>query len=201
MKLLRDNLMLWTAGQDGDITIPGMPDGAVAASSTGSAAPPAGCEAELATAELEHGLEAPSRTSGVARRNRARTRAGAVTSASSPALEQSPGGRGIELRIDNRYVGWLKGRKGKVVRDLQARSGTRIDVDQGRPGLCTATVKIFGDARGTARARALVAAELHKVSPQAAVRIVGGGRDAAPRAAGCGRKAKQSHGRPAGGEP
>jgi len=97
-----------------------------------------------------------------------------VMDQSGEQLDGNFEGRKIEIKIDSQYVGWLKGPKGKVVQDLQVRSGTRIDVDQSKPELGTATVKIFGDEQGTQQARALIAAELNKVSPEVAAQINGG---------------------------
>merc|ERR1719464_1058401 len=86
--------------------------------------------------------------------------------------EPSFPGMKAEFRIDVQYVGWVKGPRGKVVQDIQVKSGTRIDVDQSTPDLGYATVKVFGTLSGTQQARALIAAELSKISPEAAGQIV-----------------------------
>lgn len=78
-----------------------------------------------------------------------------------------------ELRIDVQYVGWVKGPRGKVVQDIQVRSGTRVDVDQTSKELGFATVKIFGTHEGVQAARRLIAAELSKISPDVATSIDG----------------------------
>eukprot|EP00415_Alexandrium_ostenfeldii_P004958 UN4958 len=64
-----------------------------------------------------------------------------VMDQSGEVLDASFGGCKIEFQIDSQYVGWLKGPRGKVVQDLQLRSGTRIDVDQSNPHLGYATVR------------------------------------------------------------
>uniref|UniRef100_A0A7S1LCZ0 K Homology domain-containing protein n=1 Tax=Alexandrium catenella TaxID=2925 RepID=A0A7S1LCZ0_ALECA len=91
-----------------------------------------------------------------------------VMEQSGEVLDPTFPGRREELRIDGQYIGWLKGPKGKVVQDLQIRSATRIEVDQTNPQLGYATVKIFGTVEGILQARELIAAELSKVSPEAA---------------------------------
>jgi len=94
-----------------------------------------------------------------------------VMEQSGEVLDPTFPGRKEELRIDGQYIGWLKGPKGKVVQDLQIRSATRIEVDQTNPQLGYATVKIFGTVEGILQARELIAAELSKVSPEAAASI------------------------------
>jgi len=92
----------------------------------------------------------------------------------------------VDFRIDQQYVGWIKGPRGKVVQDIQCKSGTRIDVDQRGPDPKVAIVKFFGTAEGTAHARKLMASELSKVSEVAAEDIVKdlpGGLDGAKAAA------------------
>mmetsp|Transcript_133799 Transcript_133799/g.373031 ORF Transcript_133799/g.373031 Transcript_133799/m.373031 type:complete len:655 (+) Transcript_133799:410-2374(+) len=91
-----------------------------------------------------------------------------VMDQSGEVLDESYGGCKIEFQIDSQYVGWLKGPRGKVVQDLQLRSGTRIDVDQSNPHLGFATVKVYGNQEGTQQARALIAAELSKAGPRKA---------------------------------
>jgi rRNA processing protein Krr1/Pno1 len=81
-------------------------------------------------------------------------------------------GSALELEVSAQYVGWLKGPKGKVVRDLTLRSATRIDIDQTSRELeGVAVVKVFGTQDGVEEARRLIAAELSKVSPEAAAQI------------------------------
>eukprot|EP00811_Abedinium_folium_P006138 NODE_1564_length_2436_cov_16.255089.p1 GENE.NODE_1564_length_2436_cov_16.255089~~NODE_1564_length_2436_cov_16.255089.p1 ORF type:complete len:633 (+),score=147.89 NODE_1564_length_2436_cov_16.255089:293-2191(+) len=85
--------------------------------------------------------------------------------------ENAPGTK-AELRIDSHYVGWVKGPRGKVVQDIQSRTGTRIDMDQTRRDLGFATVKIFGTHEGTQFATREIARELSKINPEAAAAIV-----------------------------
>jgi len=102
--------------------------------------------------------------------------------ASDPSL---PGIR-IELRVDTQYVGWIKGPRGKVVQDIQVKSATRIDVDQNTRDTGLATVKVFGTQEGVRLARALLATELAKITPEFAATLVTdfpGGLDAAQKEA------------------
>merc|ERR550514_2607394 len=73
----------------------------------------------------------------------------------------------LEFCVDQQYVGWIKGPKGKVIQDVAMRSSTRIDVDQ-NPGSSVAMVKIYGMEEGVHNAVELIAYELEKVSPEAA---------------------------------
>mmetsp|Transcript_32173 Transcript_32173/g.63398 ORF Transcript_32173/g.63398 Transcript_32173/m.63398 type:complete len:758 (+) Transcript_32173:48-2321(+) len=132
---------------------------------------------DQSTKELGYGYSLAHVRGGVAQR---RTACGLVIAEIAKVMDQSGeqmddsfGACKVEIQIDSQYVGWLKGPRGKVVQDLQVKSGTRIDVDQSNPHLGTATVKVFGDLRGTQEARALIAQELSKVNPEVAAQISG----------------------------
>merc|ERR1712176_1286557 len=87
-------------------------------------------------------------------------------------------GSALELEVSAQYVGWLKGPRGKVVRDLTWRSATRIDIDQTmQETKGIALVKVFGTRDGVDEARRLIASELSKVSPEAAAQISGSDSD------------------------
>lgn len=80
-------------------------------------------------------------------------------------------GTKVEIRIDSKYVGWIKGPRGKVVQDISTRSSTRVDMDQSNDAF--AVVKIYGTFEGVENAKELMAFELSKVSPEAAAEITG----------------------------
>jgi len=88
-----------------------------------------------------------------------------------PAIGNFPGAKS-EFRIDVQYVGWVKGPRGKVVQDIQVKSGTRIDVDQNTRDLGYAMVKVYGTVEGVRSARALIAQELSKITPEVAQQLV-----------------------------
>jgi len=132
---------------------------------------------DQSTKELGYGYSMAHVRGGAAQR---RTACGLVIAEIAKVMDQSGeqmddsfGACKVEIQIDSQYVGWLKGPKGKVVQDLQVKSGTRIDVDQSNPHLGTATVKVYGDLRGTQEARSLIAQELSKVNPEVAAQISG----------------------------
>mmetsp|Transcript_19294 Transcript_19294/g.41567 ORF Transcript_19294/g.41567 Transcript_19294/m.41567 type:complete len:762 (-) Transcript_19294:125-2410(-) len=77
----------------------------------------------------------------------------------------------MEFEVENQYVGWIKGPRGKVIQDISNRSATRVDMDQNNPHL--AMVKIYGTYEGVDEARQMVASELSKVNPEAARHILG----------------------------
>jgi len=88
--------------------------------------------------------------------------------------------------VDTKYVGWVKGPKGKVVQDIQVKSATRIDVDQNTRDMDFASVKVFGTQEGVRLARALIATELAKITPELASQLVAdfpGGLEAAQQEA------------------
>ncbi|CAK0809306.1 unnamed protein product [Prorocentrum cordatum] len=89
-------------------------------------------------------------------------------------------GTRLDIRIDSKFVGWVKGPRGKVVQDITARSATRVDVDQGHHDPGHATVKIYGTIEGVHAAKELIAHEISKVSPEAAGEIMGGAPIRAP---------------------
>ncbi|CAK0809307.1 unnamed protein product [Prorocentrum cordatum] len=89
-------------------------------------------------------------------------------------------GTRLDIRIESKFVGWVKGPRGKVVQDITARSATRVDVDQGQHDPGYATVKVYGTLEGVHAAKELVAHEISKVSPEAASEIMGGAPISAP---------------------
>jgi len=91
---------------------------------------------------------------------------------SGDATDPSLPGTRTEFRVDTQYVGWVKGPRGKVVQDIQVKSATRIDVDQNTRDMGFATVKVFGTADGVRLARALIATELAKITPELAAQLV-----------------------------
>lgn len=80
-------------------------------------------------------------------------------------------GTKLEIIIDDKFVGWVKGPKGKVVQDITNRSSTRVDVDQANAAPGQAIIRIYGTHEGVAAAKDLVAFELSKVGPEAAAEI------------------------------
>jgi hypothetical protein len=91
---------------------------------------------------------------------------------SGDATDPSLPGTRTEFRVDTQYVGWVKGPRGKVVQDIQVKSATRIDVDQNSRDMGFATVKVFGTQEGVRLARALIATELAKITPELAAQLV-----------------------------
>mmetsp|Transcript_40891 Transcript_40891/g.117467 ORF Transcript_40891/g.117467 Transcript_40891/m.117467 type:complete len:304 (-) Transcript_40891:11-922(-) len=81
-------------------------------------------------------------------------------------------GTKTEIRIEGKYVGWVKGPRGKVVQDISTRSNTRIDMDQTSDAF--AIVRVYGTFEGVENAKEFLAYELSKVSPEAAAEITGG---------------------------
>jgi rRNA processing protein Krr1/Pno1 len=79
-----------------------------------------------------------------------------------------------DVRLDARYVGWIKGPKGKIISDICLSSCCRVDIDQSEKASGFAMVKIYGTAQGVADAKQMIASELSKVAPDSAQDFVGG---------------------------
>eukprot|EP00421_Protoceratium_reticulatum_P023688 CAMPEP_0168470484 /NCGR_PEP_ID=MMETSP0228-20121227/58752_1 /TAXON_ID=133427 /ORGANISM="Protoceratium reticulatum, Strain CCCM 535 (=CCMP 1889)" /LENGTH=743 /DNA_ID=CAMNT_0008486287 /DNA_START=17 /DNA_END=2248 /DNA_ORIENTATION=- len=68
--------------------------------------------------------------------------------------------------IPNAYVGWLKGRQGGMIRDIEGRSGAQIDIDQSTKELGYSTTRMRGTPEQQRTARGLVIGEVAKVMDQ-----------------------------------
>merc|ERR1719401_3065260 len=77
-------------------------------------------------------------------------------------MDYSQLGAKLEIEIDPKYVGWIKGPKGKVVMDITTRSSTRVDVDQTDANRGLAMVRVYGTHEGVQHAKELIAHEVSK---------------------------------------
>jgi len=135
-----------------------------------------GCQVDIDQSPKEFGYNTAHMRGRLAQK---KTAHGLVIAEIMKALDQSghatdpslPGIR-IDFRVDTQYVGWVKGPRGKVVQDIQVKSATRIDVDQNTRDMGFATVKVFGTQEGVRLARALIATELAKITPELAAQLV-----------------------------
>ena len=66
--------------------------------------------------------------------------------------------------IPNNYVGWLKGRQGGMIRDIESRSGVQIDIDQSTKDQGYATARLRGSEDQKRTARGLVIGEIAKAA-------------------------------------
>merc|ERR1719433_436503 len=135
-----------------------------------------GCQVDIDQNHKDLGYNTARMRGGLTQK---KTAHGLVVAEIMKALEQSgnatdpnlPGIK-IEFQLDSQYVGWLKGPRGKVVQHIQVKSATRIDVDQNTRDRGFAMVKVFGTQEGVRLARALIATELAKITPELAAQLV-----------------------------
>lgn len=83
-----------------------------------------------------------------------------------PFLMDTPPGPGPdmyeELQIEQRFVGWLLGKGGTVVREIETQSGCKISMNQGTRNMGFTMAQLHGDAQQRAMARQLVEASLER---------------------------------------
>jgi len=70
------------------------------------------------------------------------------------------------VRIPNTSVGWLKGRQGAMMRDIEARSGCQVDIDQATKHMGYSTARMRGRYLQKKTACGFVIAEVMKVLEQ-----------------------------------
>jgi len=68
--------------------------------------------------------------------------------------------------VPSSYVGWLKGRGGAMIREIETRSGASVEVDQSTKDTGVCTVHIRGVPDTKRKAYGLVVAEVMKVADQ-----------------------------------
>lgn len=92
-------------------------------------------------------------------------------------------GSSLELNVEQKWVGWLLGKGGKTMRDIEAETGATITMDQSSRDLGYSTVKVIGSSLGVQLAQQRIQASLDMASSHP-----GGGGDAMQGASigGCG---------------
>uniref|UniRef100_A0A7S1F9B5 K Homology domain-containing protein n=1 Tax=Noctiluca scintillans TaxID=2966 RepID=A0A7S1F9B5_NOCSC len=75
------------------------------------------------------------------------------------------GGEAVEssLRIEQQWVGWLVGKSGGVVREIEAETGARISLDQSSSSLGYSTAQVSGNPEAVEAAMGRIQASLQKV--------------------------------------
>eukprot|EP00927_Polykrikos_kofoidii_P070650 TRINITY_DN67061_c0_g1_i1.p1 TRINITY_DN67061_c0_g1~~TRINITY_DN67061_c0_g1_i1.p1 ORF type:complete len:695 (-),score=148.90 TRINITY_DN67061_c0_g1_i1:284-2368(-) len=81
------------------------------------------------------------------------------------SLLNSPGGSNtpeqfVELQLEQKYVGWLLGSKGKTVQDIEAATGAKVGIDQTTKELGYSVLKLTGSAQACQRAQERIEASL-----------------------------------------
>lgn len=77
----------------------------------------------------------------------------------------SSGGEAVEssLRIEQQWVGWLVGKSGGVVREIEAETGARISLDQSSSSLGYTTAQVSGNPEAVEAAVGRIQASLQRV--------------------------------------
>merc|ERR1740129_2612559 len=69
-----------------------------------------------------------------------------------PVPESEAGGES-EMQVEQRWVGWLLGKGGVVLKEMELQSGAVVKIDQSTKDQGYSTVRIAGDWQQTATAR------------------------------------------------
>merc|ERR1740121_956130 len=77
--------------------------------------------------------------------NPAERRGGGAALAARPQGMGFGGGLDGELQVEQRSVGWLLGKGGVVLKEMEEQSGARISIDQSTKAMGYSTVRISGD--------------------------------------------------------
>mmetsp|Transcript_631 Transcript_631/g.1550 ORF Transcript_631/g.1550 Transcript_631/m.1550 type:complete len:495 (-) Transcript_631:8-1492(-) len=78
-------------------------------------------------------------------------------------VDSLDGSSSEELQVEQRWVGWLLGRGGGVVKEIQQETGARVDVDQATKAQGYSVVRLSGDLSAVELAKQRVAESLAKV--------------------------------------
>mmetsp|Transcript_109865 Transcript_109865/g.342444 ORF Transcript_109865/g.342444 Transcript_109865/m.342444 type:complete len:799 (-) Transcript_109865:75-2471(-) len=104
--------------------------------------------------------------SSLARAVVGRNDGGESEAAIGPFLMDTPPGPGPdmyeELHIEQRFVGWLLGKGGTVVREIEMQSGCKVSLNQGTRSMGFTVAQLHGDVQQRAVARQLMEASLER---------------------------------------
>jgi rRNA processing protein Krr1/Pno1 len=95
---------------------------------------------------------------------------GGDMTAIGPFLMDSPPGPGPEmveeLHIEQRFVGWLLGKSGAVIREIEGTSGCKISMNQATRNMGYTIAQLHGNPQQRAAARQLMEASLERAASQ-----------------------------------
>merc|ERR1712060_388694 len=80
---------------------------------------------------------------------------GAEVTHLEPSSDTAGDGEG-DMQVEQKWVGWLLGKSGIVLKEIELQSGARITIDQSTKDLGFSTVHISGDWQQSSSARQLI---------------------------------------------
>eukprot|EP00927_Polykrikos_kofoidii_P083953 TRINITY_DN8728_c0_g2_i2.p1 TRINITY_DN8728_c0_g2~~TRINITY_DN8728_c0_g2_i2.p1 ORF type:complete len:682 (-),score=148.76 TRINITY_DN8728_c0_g2_i2:67-2112(-) len=97
-------------------------------------------------------------------KNLLNARTGGVQQQAMPAIAQGPQ-QFVELQLEQHYVGWLLGSRGKTVRDIEAQTTCKIGIDQSTKDLGYSVLKLTGTSEACQKAQERIEASLALAAP------------------------------------
>eukprot|EP00927_Polykrikos_kofoidii_P066051 TRINITY_DN61713_c0_g1_i1.p1 TRINITY_DN61713_c0_g1~~TRINITY_DN61713_c0_g1_i1.p1 ORF type:complete len:755 (-),score=143.89 TRINITY_DN61713_c0_g1_i1:140-2278(-) len=85
------------------------------------------------------------------------------------------GGPSTQLQIDQQWIGWLVGRGGGVIKEIETTSGARLSLNQDTKAMGYSLCSISGDAQQVRTAQEMISDKIRRVSGGSGVSVVGGG--------------------------
>merc|ERR1719291_1472476 len=79
---------------------------------------------------------------------------------------QQQGAESVNIVVEQGKVGWLLGKAWVVLKDIEARSGARCELDQSTKGLGYSTVRVSGSSDGIASAKQMIEEKLSQANYQ-----------------------------------
>jgi len=85
-----------------------------------------------------------------------------VAAVAAPVPSGTPDG---DMQIEQKWVGWLLGKSGTVLKEIETQSGCMIRIDQSTKEMGFSTVRIIGDWQQNALAKQLVTDKIAQAHP------------------------------------
>lgn len=74
----------------------------------------------------------------------------------NPSTQEDHTPSAAELQVEQRYVGWLLGKSGIVLREIEMQSGAKVTIDQSMKDMGFSTVKVTGNTQQLTAAQQLI---------------------------------------------
>eukprot|EP00927_Polykrikos_kofoidii_P052420 TRINITY_DN4622_c0_g1_i2.p1 TRINITY_DN4622_c0_g1~~TRINITY_DN4622_c0_g1_i2.p1 ORF type:complete len:883 (-),score=191.64 TRINITY_DN4622_c0_g1_i2:135-2783(-) len=88
-----------------------------------------------------------------------------LKASSSPQPAEHKPEQLVELQLEQKWVGWLLGSRGKTVREIEGETGAKIGIDQSTKEMGYSVLKLTGTVAAVQRAQARIESSLSLVSP------------------------------------
>mmetsp|Transcript_35968 Transcript_35968/g.57298 ORF Transcript_35968/g.57298 Transcript_35968/m.57298 type:complete len:643 (-) Transcript_35968:116-2044(-) len=110
------------------------------------------------------GMARPSVGNHVDLTSRGRAPLQAPSRVSSPAFSRE---EALELQVEQKWVGWILGKGGSTMRDIEAETGAKVSIDQSTKELGYSVVKMSGSSMAVQKAQQRIQASLSHVTGKA----------------------------------